>query len=63
MSTVASIEHDLRAAVAAEIVTPTAHYLADETEGRGVRGRADAVALPRTAAETREVVAPYLDRK
>ena len=57
MSTVASIEHDLRAAVAAEIVTPTAHYLADETEGRGVRGRADAVALPRTAAETREVVA------
>src|SRR5438874_1195470 len=57
MTTVASIEHDLRAAVAAEIVTPTAHYLADETEGRGVRGRADAVALPRTAAETREVVA------
>ena len=57
MSTVASIEHDLRAAVAAEIVTPTAHYLADETEGRGVRGRADVVALPRTAAETREVVA------
>ncbi len=57
MSTVASIERDLRAAVAAEVVTPTAQYLADETEGRGVRGRADAVALPRSAEEAAEVVA------
>src|SRR5437763_15737114 len=57
MSTVASIEHDLRAAVAAEIVTPIAHYLADETEGRGVRGRADAIALPETAEEVVSVVA------
>jgi glycolate oxidase subunit GlcD len=57
MSATASIEHDLRAAVAAEIVAPTAAYLADETEARGVRGHAQAVALPHTADEVAEVVA------
>jgi glycolate oxidase subunit GlcD len=57
MSTVTSIERELRAAVAAEIATPTAAYLHDETEGRGLRGRADAVALPRTAEEVAEIVA------
>jgi glycolate oxidase subunit GlcD len=57
MSATASIERDLRAAVAAEIVAPTAAYLADETEARGVRGHAQAVALPRTADEVAEVVA------
>ena len=57
MSTVASIERDLRTAVGAEVVAPTAAYLSDETEARGVRGRADAVALPRTAEEVAEVVA------
>ena len=62
MSAVASIERELRAAVAAEVVTPTAAYLADETEARGLRGRADAVALPRTAEEVREVVAWSYER-
>src|SRR5206468_2172040 len=51
-----SIERELRAAVSAEIAAPTAAYLHDETEGRGLRGRADAVALPRTAEEVAEVV-------
>jgi glycolate oxidase subunit GlcD len=57
MSAVASIERDLRAAVTAEIVTPSAAYLSDQTEARGLHGRADAVALPRTADEVTEVVA------
>ena len=33
------------------------HYLSDETEGRGVRGRADAVVFPTTTAEVARVVA------
>ena len=57
MSTIASVERELRDAVSAEVIPPTAHYLADETEGRGVKGRADAVALPQTADEAAEVVA------
>jgi glycolate oxidase subunit GlcD len=57
MSAVASVAKDLQAAVAADVVPPTAAYLADETEARGLRGRADAVALPRTAEEVAEVVA------
>ncbi len=57
MSAVAAVERDLRAAVAAEIVAPTAAYLADQTEARGLRGRADAVALPRDAGEVAEIVA------
>jgi glycolate oxidase subunit GlcD len=57
MSAVASIERDLRAAVAADVVAPTAAYLTDQTEARGLTGRADAVALPRSADETAEVVA------
>jgi glycolate oxidase subunit GlcD len=57
MSAVASIERELRAAVAADVVAPTAAYLTDQTEARGLSGRADAVALPRTADETAEVVA------
>jgi glycolate dehydrogenase FAD-linked subunit len=57
VSVVASVERELRAAVAAEIAAPTAAYLTDETEARGLRGRADAVALPRTAEEVAEVVA------
>jgi glycolate oxidase subunit GlcD len=57
VSAVASVERELRAAVAAEVLAPTAQYLADETEGRGLRGRADAVALPRSTEETAEVVA------
>jgi glycolate dehydrogenase FAD-linked subunit len=57
MSAVASIERDLRASVAAEIVPPSAAYLTDQTEARGLKGRADAVALPRSAEEVAEVVA------
>jgi FAD/FMN-containing dehydrogenase len=57
VSAVAAIERDLRAAVAAEIVTPGAAYLTDQTEARGFRGHADALALPRTAEEVAEVVA------
>src|SRR5438067_2603122 len=57
MSAVAAIERELRASVAADIVAPSAPYLHDETEARGLRGRADAVALPRTADEVAEVVA------
>src|SRR3954449_3342759 len=57
MSAVASIERDLRAAVVADVVAPTAAYLTDMTEARGLSGRADAVALPRSAEETAEVVA------
>src|SRR5438445_5602819 len=57
MSAVASVERELRASVAAEVVAPTAAYLTDQTEARGVRGRADAVALPETADEVAAAVA------
>jgi glycolate oxidase subunit GlcD len=62
MSIVASVKRDLRAAVAAEIAAPSAAYLTDETEARGLRGRADAVALPRNAEEVAEVVAWCYER-
>ncbi len=62
MSAVASVERELRTAVAAEVIGPTAQYLTDETEARGLRGRADAVALPRTAEEVAEVVAWCYER-
>jgi glycolate dehydrogenase FAD-linked subunit len=39
-----------------------AHYLADGTEARGLRGHAGAVALPRTAEEVAEVVAWCYER-
>jgi glycolate dehydrogenase FAD-linked subunit len=57
MSAVASIERDLRAAVAADVIAPTAEYQTDQTEARGLKGRADAVALPRTTEEVADVVA------
>jgi glycolate oxidase subunit GlcD len=57
MTAVDSIERELRATVAAEVMPPSAAYLTDQTEARGLRGRADAVALPRTADEVAEVVA------
>jgi glycolate dehydrogenase FAD-linked subunit len=56
VTAVASIERELRAAVAAEIQAPSAAYLTDQTEARGLSGRADAVALPRTAEEVAEIV-------
>src|SRR5437588_1582128 len=62
MTAVASVERELRASVAAEIAAPTAAYLSDETEARGLRGRADAVALPRSAEEVAEVVAWCYER-
>ena len=57
MSAVAAVERDLRAAVSADIVSPSAAYLTDETEARGLSGRADVVALPRSSEEVAEVVA------
>jgi glycolate oxidase subunit GlcD len=54
---VAAVERELRAAVSADIVSPTAAYLTDQTEARGLSGRADAVALPRSSEEVAEVVA------
>jgi glycolate oxidase subunit GlcD len=62
MSAVVSIERDLRAAVAADVVGPSSAYLTDMTEARGLRGRPDAVALPRTADEVAEVVAWCYER-
>ena len=38
-------------------VEPPAEYLADQTEGRGLTGRADAVALPGSTAEVAAAVA------
>ena len=57
MSAIAAVERDLRAAVSADIVSPSAAYLTDQTEARGLSGRADAVALPRSSEEVAEVVA------
>src|SRR5881296_76917 len=57
MSIATSVERELRAAVSADIVSPSAAYLSDETEARGLSGRADAVALPRSSEEVAEVVA------
>src|SRR5438067_2946319 len=57
MSAVAAVERDLRAAVSADIISPSAPYLTDQTEARGLSGHADAVALPRSAEEVAEVVA------
>jgi glycolate oxidase subunit GlcD len=62
MSTIASVERDLRSAVTAEILPPKAEYLTDQTEARGLTGRADAVALPRSAEEVGEVVAWCYER-
>jgi len=62
MSAVASVERDLRAAVAADVVAPSSSYLTDMTEARGLHGRADAVALPRTAEEVGQVVAWCYER-
>ena len=63
MTALASVERDLRAAVAADVVAPTSAYLTDMTEARGLHGRADAVALPRSAEEVAEVVAWCYERE
>ena len=53
-----SVAAELRRLVgdAATLDPPPAHYLVDETEGRGLRGRADAVVLPADAEEAAAVV-------
>ena len=62
MTALASVERDLRAAVTADVLAPTSAYLTDMTEARGLHGRADAVALPRSADEVAEVVAWCYER-
>ena len=59
-----AIERDLAGLVGDGQVLPgtTAAYLADATETRGVRGHADAVALPRSAEEVAAVVAWCAER-
>ena len=55
---VASVARELRARFGEDVVldgVPSV-YLQDATESRGLRGRADAVALPRTAEEVAELV-------
>jgi glycolate dehydrogenase FAD-linked subunit len=53
------LERELRSLLPAGSVLEgaPASYLADETESRGLRGRADAVVVPETAEEVAEVVA------
>jgi glycolate oxidase subunit GlcD len=53
------IAQELRTRIPARNVLPgdSAHYLADETEGRGLRGHADAVVLPESVEEVAAVVA------
>jgi glycolate oxidase subunit GlcD len=57
-TTTAGAERELRSLLGAEQVLPgaTREYLSDATESRNVSGRADAVALPRDAAEVASVV-------
>jgi glycolate oxidase subunit GlcD len=62
VTALASVERDLRAAVTADVLAPTSAYLTDMTEARGLHGRADAVALPRSADEVAEVVAWCYER-
>jgi glycolate oxidase subunit GlcD len=58
VSAVGSIERELRNVLGdRNVAPPSSQYLADETEARGLRGRADAVALPETADDATAVVA------
>ncbi len=58
------MEPDLRAAFGDGVVLPgvAAFYLEDATEARGLHGRADAVALPRTTEEAAALVAWCYER-
>jgi glycolate oxidase subunit GlcD len=53
-----AIEHDLKSLLGEEAVLPGSSrtYLADATQSRSVRGRADAVALPANAEDVSRVV-------
>jgi glycolate oxidase subunit GlcD len=55
----AAIQADLRSCLPPGAVLPgdASAYLGDETEGRGLRGRADAVVLPASAEEVARVMA------
>jgi glycolate oxidase subunit GlcD len=59
ISTSAAVARELRALLGDDSVLPgtTRAYLTDATENRTVRGRADAVTLPRDAAEVAAVLA------
>ena len=59
-----AIARDLRALLGDDAVASGSirHYLGDETEGRGVLGRADAVCLPRDAEQVATVVSWCYDR-
>src|ERR1700752_3953972 len=54
----ASLERELRSLIGADSVLPgtTRAYLSDATESRNLRGRADAIALPKTASEVAETL-------
>ena len=60
-----AIEGELRRLVAGDGVLPgdAAAYLSDETEGRGLRGHADAVVLPSSTEEVAAVVAWCYERE
>jgi len=59
VATARSVVRDLASVLGAGAVLaePPAEYLADQTEGRGLTGRADAVALPGSTAEVAAAVA------
>ena len=59
-----AVARDLRALLGDDAVASgsIAHYLADETESRGVHGHADAVCLPRGAEQVAAVVAWCYER-
>jgi glycolate oxidase subunit GlcD len=61
---VGTVEAELRERFGDDVVLAgdTAHYLADETETRGVHGHADAIVLPRDADEVAAVVAWCYER-
>jgi glycolate oxidase subunit GlcD len=60
-----ALERDLRALIGDKAVLrgPVRRYWSDQTEGRGVHGRADAVVLPATAEEVARVVAWCYERE
>ena len=59
----ASVERGLARVLGdGKVAAPTAAYLTDFTEARGIRGRADAVAFPETADEVAAVVAWCYER-
>jgi glycolate oxidase subunit GlcD len=59
VATARSVARDLASALGpgAVLAEPPAEYLSDQTEGRGLTGRADAVALPGSSTDVAAVVA------